>query len=144
MLVQISSHRVTGSIEVTFRPPSGDESRHVIKNGVHLWIGSDQRIDCALLSPEDEGFSTVGVNLLGKHFEEVVRQVRSNLIEAEETYFDIEIEDSLLESHLVLTETSSNLEPLGSIVPAVSSFEIEFSLRSGDGAPVEVVIEGTP
>ena len=95
MLVQISSHRVTGSIEVTFRPPSGAESRHVIKNGVHLWIGSDQRIDCALLSPEDEGFSTVGVNLLGKHFEEVVRQVRSNLIEAEETYFDIEIENGM-------------------------------------------------
>ena len=144
MLVQISSHRVTGSIEVTFRPPSGAESRHVINNGVHLWIGNDQRIDCALLSPEDEGFNTVGTNLLGKYFDQVVHQVRSNLVEAEETYFDIEIEDSLLENHLVLTNTSSNLEPVGSISPAVSSFEIEFSLRSGDGVPVEVVIDGTP
>ena len=144
MLVQISSHRVTGSIEVTFRPPSGAESRHVINNGVHLWIGNDQRIDCALLSPEDEGFNTVGTNLLGKYFDQVVHQVRSNLVEAEETFFDIEIEDSLLENHLVLTNTSSNLEPVGSISPAVSSFEIEFSLRSGDGVPVEVVIDGTP
>jgi len=144
MRVQISSHRVTGSIEVTFRPPSGAESRHVIKNGVHLWIGSDQRIDCALLSPDDEGFDTVGSKLLGKHFDHVIHQVRSNLIEAEETYFDIEVEDSLLENHLVLTNTSSNLEPVGSNAPAVSSFEIEFSLRSGDGVPVEVVIDGTP
>ncbi|MEI7506154.1 MAG: hypothetical protein WCK23_04985 [Actinomycetes bacterium] len=144
MRVQISSHRVTGSIEVTFRPPSGAESRHVIKNGVHLWIGSDQRIDCALLSPDDEGFDTVGSKLLGKHFDHVIHQVRSNLIEAEETYFDIEVEDSLLENHLVLTNTSSNLEPVISKAPAVSSFEIEFSLRSGDGVPVEVVIDGTP
>ena len=144
MRVQISSHRVTGSIEVTFRPPSGAESRHVIKNGVHLWIGGDQRIDCALLSPDDEGFDTVGSKLLGKHFDHVIHQVRSNLIEADETYFDIEVEDSLLENHLVLTNTSSNLEPVGSNAPAVSSFEIEFSLRSGDGVPVEVVIDGTP
>ncbi|CAB4709132.1 unannotated protein [freshwater metagenome] len=144
MLVQISSHRVTGSIEVTFRPPSGAESRHVIKNGVHLWIGSDQRIDCALLSPDDEGFDTVGTKLLGKHFDQVIQQVRANLIEAEETYFDIEIDNSLLDDHLALTNTSGNLEPVGSNAPAVSSFEIEFSLRAGDGVPMEVVIDGTP
>ena len=85
MLVQICSHRITGSIEVTFRPPSGAESRHVIKNGVHLWIGSDHRIECALLSPEDEGFNTVGKSLLGHLFNEVVQRAGSNLIQAEET-----------------------------------------------------------
>ena len=144
MLVQICSHRITGSIEVTFRPPSGAESRHVIKNGVHLWIGSDHRIECALLSPEDEGFDTVGESLLGHLFNAVVQQARSNLIEAEETYFDIEIDDSLLDSHLALTNTSGNVEPVGSNAPALSSFEIEFSLRSGDGVPIEVIIDGTP
>ena len=144
MLVHISSHRLTGSIEVTFRPPSGDESRHVIFMGVHLWIGADQRIDCALLSPEDEGFNTVGKSLLGHLFNEVVQRAGSNLIQAEETYFDIEIDDSLLDSHLALTNTSGNVEPVGSNAPALSSFEIEFSLRSGDGVPIEVIIDGTP
>ena len=144
MLVQICSHRITGSIEVTFRPPSGDESRHVIFMGVHLWIGADQRIDCALLSPEDEGFNTVGKSLLGHLFNEVVQRAGSNLIQAEETYFDIEIDDSLLDSHLALTNTSGNVEPVGSNAPALSSFEIEFSLRSGDGVPIEVIIDGTP
>ena len=144
MLVQICSHRITGSIEVTFRPPSGAESRHVIKNGVHLWIGSDHRIECALLSPEDEGFDTVGESLLGHLFNAVVQQARSNLIEAEETYFDIEIDDSLLDGHRALTNTSGNVEPVGLNAPAVSSFEIEFSLRAGDGVPIEVVIDGTP
>ena len=144
MLVQICSHRITGSIEVTFRPPSGDESRHVIFMGVHLWIGADQRIDCALLSPEDEGFNTVGKSLLGHLFNEVVQRAGSNLIQAEETYFDIEIDDSFLDSHLALTNTSGNVEPVGSNAPALSSFEIEFSLRSGDGVPIEVIIDGTP
>lgn len=144
MIVQISSHRLTGSIEVTFRSPTGAESRHVILNGVHLWIGNDEKIDCAVLSPDDEGFASVGTNLLGSHFEQVIQQVRTNLIEAEETYFDIEIEDSQLEEHLRMTRPSNILAPVESISSAVSTFEFEFSLKSGDGVPIEVVIDGTP
>jgi hypothetical protein len=60
MRIQISSHKVTGSIEVTFRTPTGAETRHVISNGVHLWIGNDQMVDCALLTPDEEGFEAVG------------------------------------------------------------------------------------
>lgn len=133
MIVQISSHRLTGSIEVTFRSPTGAESRHVILNGVHLWIGNDEKIDCAVLSPDDEGFASVGTNLLGSHFEQVIQQVRTNLIEAEETYFDIEIEDSQLEEHIGMTRPSNILAPVESISSAVSTFEFEFSLKSGDG-----------
>lgn len=144
MIVQISSHRLTGSIEVTFRSPTGAESRHVILNGVHLWIGNDEKIDCAVLSPDDEGFTSVGTNLLGSHLEQVIQQVRTNLIEAEETYFDIEIEDSQLEEHLRMTKPSNILAPVESISSAVSTFEFEFSLKSGDGVPIEVVIDGTP
>lgn len=144
MIVQISSHRLTGSIEVTFRSPTGAESRHVILNGVHLWIGNDEKIDCAVLSPDDEGFTSVGLNLLGSHFEQVIQQVRTNLIEAEETYFDIEIEDSQLEEHVRMTRPSHILAPVESISSAVSTFEFEFSLKSGDGVPIEVVIDGTP
>ena len=95
MRIQISSHKVTGSIEVTFRSPTGVETRHVISNGVHLWIGNDQKIDCALLTPEDEGFEAIGKILLGKYFDEVVQRVRVNLIEAEETFFDLEVDECL-------------------------------------------------
>ncbi len=144
MIVQISSHRLTGSIEVTFRSPTGAESRHVILKGVHLWIGNDEKIDCAVLSPDDEGFASVGTVLLGSHFDQVIQQVRTNLIEAEETYFDIEIEDSQLEEHLRMTRPSNILAPVESISSAVSTFEFEFSLKSGDGVPIEVVIDGTP
>jgi hypothetical protein len=36
------------------------------------------------------------------------------------------------------------LAPVESISSAVSTFEFEFSLKSGDGVPIEVVIDGTP
>ena len=144
MRIQISSHKVTGSIEVTFRSPTGVETRHVISNGVHLWIGNDQKIDCALLTPEDEGFEAVGKILLGKYFDEVVQRVRINLIEAEETFFDLEVDESLLADHHALMNTSGNMAKVENVSPARTSFEVEFSLRSGDGVPVEVVIDGTP
>ena len=144
MRIQISSHKVTGSIEVTFRSPTGVETRHVISNGVHLWIGNDQKIDCALLTPEDEGFEAVGKILLGKYFDEVVQRVRVNLIEAEETFFDLEVDESLLADHHALMNTSGNMAKVENVSPARTSFEVEFSLRSGDGVPVEVVIDGTP
>ena len=144
MRIQISSHKVTGSIEVTFRSPTGVETRHVISNGVHLWIGNDQKIDCALLTPEDEGFEAVGKILLGKYFDEVVQRVRINLIEAEETFFDLEVDESLLADHHALMNTSGNVAKVENVSPARTSFEVEFSLRSGDGVPVEVVIDGTP
>ena len=144
MRIQISSHKVTGSIEVTFRSPTGVETRHVISNGVHLWIGNDQKIDCALLTPEDEGFEAVGKILLGKYFDEVVQRVRVNLIEAEETFFDLEVDESLLADHHALMNTSGNMARIENVSPASTSFEVEFSLRSGDGVPVEVVIDGTP
>ena len=144
MRIQISSHKVTGSIEVTFRSPTGVETRHVISNGVHLWIGNDQKIDCALLTPEDEGFEAVGKILLGKYFDEVVQRVRVNLIEAEETFFDLEVDESLLADHHALMITSGNMAKVENVSPARTSFEVEFSLRSGDGVPVEVVIDGTP
>ena len=144
MRIQISSHKVTGSIEVTFRSPTGVETRHVISNGVHLWIGNDQKIDCALLTPEDEGFEAVGKILLGKYFDEVVQRVRVNLIEAEETFFDLEVDESLLADHHALMNTSGNVAKVENVSPARTSFEVEFSLRSGDGVPVEVVIDGTP
>ena len=144
MRIQISSHKVTGSIEVTFRSPTGVETRHVISNGVHLWIGNDQKIDCALLTPEDEGFEAVGKILLGKYFDEVVQRVRVNLIEAEETFFDLEVDESLLSDHHVLMNTTGNMAKVENVSPARTSFEVEFSLRSGDGVPVEVVIDGTP
>jgi hypothetical protein len=144
MRIQISSHKVTGSIEVTFRSPTGVETRHVISNGVHLWIGNDQKIDCALLTPEDEGFEAVGNILLGKYFNEVVQRVRVNLIEAEETFFDLEVDESLLADHHALMNTSGNMARVENVTPARTSFEVEFSLRSGDGVPVEVVIDGTP
>ena len=144
MRIQISSHKVTGSIEVTFRSPTGVETRHVISNGVHLWIGNDQKIDCALLTPEDEGFEAIGKILLGKYFDEVVQRVRVNLIEAEETFFDLEVDESLLADHHALMNTSGNMARVENVSPARTSFEVEFSLRSGDGVPVEVVIDGTP
>ena len=144
MRIQISSHKVTGSIEVTFRSPTGVATRHVISNGVHLWIGNDQKIDCALLTPEDEGFEAVGKILLGKYFDEVVQRVRVNLIEAEETFFDLEVDESLLADHHALMNTSGNVAKVENVSPARTSFEVEFSLRSGDGVPVEVVIDGTP
>jgi hypothetical protein len=144
MRIQISSHKVTGSIEVTFRSPTGVETRHVISNGVHLWIGNDQKIDCALLTPEDEGFEAVGNILLGKYFDEVVQRIRVNLIEAEETFFDLEVDESLLADHHALMNTSGNMARVENVSPARTSFEVEFSLRSGDGVPVEVVIDGTP
>ena len=144
MRIQISSHKVTGSIEVTFRSPTGVETRHVISNGVHLWIGNDQKIDCALLTPEDEGFEAVGKILLGKYFDEVVQRARVNLIEAEETIFDLEVDESLLADHHALMNTSGNMARIENVSPARTSFEVEFSLRSGDGVPVEVVIDGTP
>ena len=144
MRIQISSHKVTGSIEVTFRSPTGVETRHVISNGVHLWIGNDQKIDCALLTPEDEGFEAVGKILLGKYFDEVVQRVHANLIEAEETFFDLEVDESLLADHHALMNTSGNVAKVENVSPARTSFEVEFSLRSGDGVPVEVVIDGTP
>ena len=144
MRIQISSHKVTGSIEVTFRSPTGVETRHVISNGVHLWIGNDQKIDCALLTPEDKGFEAVGKILLGKYFDEVVQRVRVNLIEAEETFFDLEVDESLLADHHALMNTSGNVAKVENVSPARTSFEVEFSLRSGDGVPVEVVIDGTP
>ena len=144
MRIQISSHKVTGSIEVTFRSPTGVETRHVISNGVHLWIGNDQKIDCALLTPEDEGFEAVGKILLGKYFDEVVQRVHANLIETEETFFDLEVDESLLADHHALMNTSGNVAKVENVSPARTSFEVEFSLRSGDGVPVEVVIDGTP
>ena len=144
MRIQISSHKVTGSIEVTFRSPTGVETRHVISNGVHLWIGNDQKIDCALLTPEDKGFEAVGKILLGKYFDEVVQRVRINLIEAEETFFDLEVDESLLADHHAMMNTSGNMAKVENVSPACTSFEVEFSLRSGDGVPVEVVIDGTP
>ena len=144
MRIQISSHKVTGSIEVTFRSPTGVETRHVISNGVHLWIGNDQKIDCALLTPEDEGFEAVGKILLGKYFDEVVQRVHANLIETEETFFDLEVDESLLADHHALMNTSGNIAKVENVSPARTSFEVEFSLRSGDGVPVEVVIDGTP
>ena len=144
MRIQISSHKVTGSIEVTFRSPTGVETRHVISSGVHLWIGNDQKIDCALLTPEDKGFEAVGKILLGKYFDEVVQRVRVNLIETEETFFDLEVDESLLADHHALMNTSGNVAKVENVSPARTSFEVEFSLRSGDGVPVEVVIDGTP
>ena len=144
MRIQISSHKVTGSIEVTFRSPTGVETRHVISSGVHLWIGNDQKIDCALLTPEDEGFEAVGKILLGKYFDEVVQRVHANLIETEETFFDLEVDESLLADHHALMNTSGNMAKVENVSPARTSFEVEFSLRSGDGVPVEVVIDGTP
>ena len=144
MRIQISSHKVTGSIEVIFRSPTGAETRHVIFNGVHLWIGTDQMVDCALLTPEEEGFESVGRILLGKHFDDVKQRVRTNLIEAEETVFDLEVEESLLSDHRALINSSGNLARVENVSPARTSFEVEFSLKSGDGVPVEVVIDGTP
>ena len=144
MRIQISSHKVTGSIEVTFRTPTGAETRHVIFNGVHLWIGNDQKVDCALLTPEEEGFEAVGRIVLGKYFDEVINRVRSNLIEAEETVFDLQVDESLLSDHRALINSSGNLATVDNVSPARTSFEVEFSLRSGDGVPVEVVIDGTP
>jgi|LakMenEpi03Aug12_release.lakeMendotaPanAssembly.Ray.scaffolds.fasta_scaffold28490_7 hypothetical protein len=144
MRIQISSHKVTGSIEVTFRTPTGAETRHVIFNGVHLWIGNDQKVDCALLTPEEEGFEAVGRIILGKYFDEVINRVRSNLIEAEETVFDLQVDESLLLDHRALINSPGNLATVDNVSPARTSFEVEFSLRSGDGVPVEVVIDGTP
>jgi hypothetical protein len=144
MRIQISSHKVTGSIEVTFRTPTGAETRHIIFNGVHLWIGNDQKVDCALLTPEEEGFEAVGRIVLGKYFDEVINRVRSNLIEAEETVFDLQVDESLLLDHRALINSPGNLATVDNVSPARTSFEVEFSLRSGDGVPVEVVIDGTP
>lgn len=144
MRIQISSHKVTGSIEVTFRTPTGAETRHIIFNGVHLWIGNDQKVDCALLTPEEEGFEAVGRIILGKYFDEVINRVRSNLIEAEETVFDLQVDESLLSDHRALINSPGNLATVDNVSPARTSFEVEFSLRSGDGVPVEVVIDGTP
>jgi hypothetical protein len=144
MRIQISSHKVTGSIEVTFRTPTGAETRHIIFNGVHLWIGNDQKVDCALLTPEEEGFEAVGRIVLGKYFDEVINRVRSNLIEAEETVFDLQVDESLLSDHRALINSPGNLATVDNVSPARTSFEVEFSLRSGDGVPVEVVIDGTP
>jgi hypothetical protein len=144
MRIQISSHKVTGSIEVTFRTPTGAETRHIIFNGVHLWIGNDQKVDCALLTPEEEGFEAVGRIVLGKYFDEVINRVRSNLIEDEETVFDLQVDESLLSDHRALINSPGNLATVDNVSPARTSFEVEFSLRSGDGVPVEVVIDGTP
>jgi hypothetical protein len=46
--------------------------------------------------------------------------------------------------HRALINSPGNLATVDNVSPARTSFEVEFSLRSGDGVPVEVVIDGTP
>ncbi len=144
MLVHISSHRLTQFIEATFRAPSGTDSQHLTVRGIHLWMSSDNVLEYALLSPEEEGFSYVGKLILGDAFESVVRQVEEILADADEAQFDVEIDESVIAQHQQLNVKLSELATSSNQLAQSRSIDIEFLLKAADGVPVEVVIAGTP
>ena len=144
MLVHISSHRLTQFIEATFRAPSGTDSQHLTVRGIQLWMSSDNVLEYALLSPEEEGFSYVGKLILGDAFESVVRQVNETLLESDEAQFDVEIDESVIAQHQQLNVKSSELATSSNQLAQSGSIDIEFLLKAADGVPVEVVIAGTP
>jgi hypothetical protein len=144
MLAHISSHRLTRFIEVTFRAPSGTDSQHVTVRGIHLWMSSENVLEYVLLSPEEEGFEFVGKIVLGSSFESVVHQVNETLLESDEAQFDVEIDESVIAQHQQLNVKSSELATSSNQLAQSGSIDIEFSLKSADGVPVEVVIAGTP
>ena len=144
MLVHISSHRLTQFIEATFRAPSGTDSQHLTVRGIQLWMSSDNVLEYALLSPEEEGFSYVGKLILGDAFESVVRQVEEILADADEAQFDVEIDESVIAQHQQLNVKLSELATSSNQLAQSRSIDIEFLLKAADGVPVEVVIAGTP
>lgn len=144
MRVSISSHRMTENIEVMFRTPDGSAQHNVILNGVHVWLSTNRAVTQVVLAPDEEGFESVGVLALGSRFNEVKERVRRDLVDHEETQFDLEIDDADLTGHQRLIEVGSQLLPVAKAVAPTPVFSIDFSLKSADGVPIEVVIDGTP
>lgn len=144
MRVSISSHRTTGSIELIFGLPNGFAQHHVILDGVHIWLNSHLAVEQVLLSEDDDGFESIGLLVLGSRFNEVIERVQSDLIDNDESLFNIEIEEVDLIGHRQIVARASQQLPNPKLLAAPSLFSVDFSLKAGDGTPIEVVVEGTP
>ena len=144
MRATVSAYRLTGTLEVAFHTPDGTSHQHIVVNGVHLWINSKHEVQQALLIFEDEDYDSNGSLVLGTRFAEVNEKVQMSLIDADETHFDIELADVDLAGHERLLSTTTQLKANANSLTVPRSFAVDFALRSADGVPIEVVVEGTP
>ncbi len=144
MRATVSAYRLTGSLEVAFHIPDGTSNQHTVVNGVHLWINSKHKIQQALLIFDHEDYESTGSLILGTRFAEVNEKVQMSLIDADEAHFDIELADVNLAGHERLLSTTTQLKAKANSLTVPHSFAVDFSLRSADGVPIEVVVEGTP
>ena len=144
MRATISAYRLTGTLEVAFHAPDGTSHQHIVVSGVHLWINSKQEIQQALLVFDDEDYESNGSLVLGTRFTEVNEKAQLSLLDAEEAHFDIELDDVDLAGHEKLVSNTTQLMTNATSLTVPSSFAVDFSVRSADGVPIEVVVEGTP
>lgn len=144
MRATVSAYRLTGTLEVAFHTPDGTSHQHIVVNGVHLWINSKHEVQQALLIFEDEDYDSNGSLVLGTRFAEVNEKVQMSLIDADEAHFDIELADVDLAGHERLLSTTTQLKANANSLTVPHSFAVDFALRSADGVPIEVVVEGTP
>ena len=144
MRATVSAYRLTGTLEVAFHTPDGTSHQHIVVNGVHLWINSKHEVQQALLIFEDEDYESNGSLVLGTRFAEVNEKVQMSLIDADEAHFDIELADVDLAGHERLLSTTTQLKANANSLTVPHSFAVDFALRSADGVPIEVVVEGTP
>jgi hypothetical protein len=82
--------------------------------------------------------------VLGTRFTEVNEKAQMLLLDAEEAYFEIELADVDLAGHEQLVSNTTQLMTNATTLTVPSSFAVDFSVRSADGVPIEVVVEGTP
>ena len=144
MRATVSAYRLTGTLEVAFHTPDGTSHQHIVVNGVHLWVNSKHEVQQALLIFEDEDYESNGSLVLGTRFAEVNEKVQMSLIDADEAHFDIELADVDLAGHERLLSTTTQLKANANSLTVPHSFAVDFALRSADGVPIEVVVEGTP
>ena len=144
MRATVSAYRLTGTLEVAFHTPDGTSHQHIVVNGVHLWINSEHEVQQALLIFEDEDYESNASLVLGTRFAEVNEKVQMSLIDADEAHFDIELADVDLAGHERLLSTTTQPVENANSLTVPHSFAVDFALRSADGVPIEVVVEGTP
>lgn len=144
MRATISAYRLTGTLEVAFHAPDGTSHQHIVVSGVDLWINSKREIEQVLLVFDDEDYESNGSLVLGTRFAEVNEKVQMLLLDAEEAYFDIELADNDLAGHEQLVSKTTQLTTNATSLTMPTSFTVDFSVRSADGVPIEVVVEGTP
>lgn len=144
MRATVSAYRLTGTLEVAFHAPDGTSYQHIVVGGLHLWINSKQEIQQALLVFDDEDYESNGSLILGTRFAEVNEKVQLSLLNAEAAHFDIELVDVDLAGHEELVSNTTQLITNATSLTVPSSFAVDFSVRSADGVPIEVVVEETP